>query len=490
MYGKLIGIDCSGSELKICVVHAGIRGSKVVDTLCVKPYSDTHIIGATSTTQKAQIIADAIKDKIEHRGDICLNVPFSPFSVRVIKFPFSDPKKVEKVYRFELENVSTFDPEETVHSYHLVETENGSEIIVGVFDREKIRAFLLELKKFGVDPRYLTFSPLAFNSLNGQLPKERPIVLIDTSGEEMSFSLFDERGLRRVRYSTSIGKYISYLAERMPQHEVAVDNDGVSSFISEIRRTVHFFESEIKKEVRSFILSGDICDIENIESFFGEILEANVQKINIGEIEKNEASQFARAFALANYPIKGGPHPFNLRVGEFEFEGGTYELKRNFLVPSILFLVFISLLFYQRISYYYSLSNQVKELRREIQQEIVSVFPKATNVPDPVGFLESELKKIDQRLQLIEEVKGDHTPLDVLRKLSLSIPENIKFSVDEIRFEDGKKIKIWGRCDSYKEIASLEEVLSESGRFKEVNREQVSRAPNNTIKFVLSLVVL
>ena len=117
------------------------------------------------------------------------------------------------------------------------------------------------------------------------------------------------------------------------------------------------------------------------------------------------------------------------------------------------------------------------------------MFPNVTAIPDPVSFMQNEVTKVQDKLEIIEEVKGSSTPLDVLRDLSITFPINLNIRVDEVRFETGKKVKLWGRCGSYKELASIEKILSESKRFADVKRDQVSRSVNNTVKFVISMTV-
>ena len=103
--------------------------------------------------------------------------------------------------------------------------------------------------------------------------------------------------------------------------------------------------------------------------------------------------------------------------------------------------------------------------------------------------MEAEVVKLQDKLELIEEVKGGSTPLDVLRDIAITFPGYLNIRLDEIRFESGKRVKIWGRCSSYKDIATIEKILSDSKRFKDVERDQVSQSVNNTVKFVISMVV-
>lgn len=483
MYGKFTGIDFNGNNVRICTVQSGFREQRIEKFFSIK------------TGEDRPVNSEEFRNALEHNGslfgNVSTNIPGNPLTIRVIKFPFSDPKKINKVYGFELENVSTFDPGEKLHSYHLVRFDKGSEIIVCMYEKDQMRHFLEELNHNDIDPSFVTFSPLAFSSLNKYLPEKRPLLLVDTGNNEISFSLFDENGLRRVRSSAAIDPGIREALDAV-SGDISADEvkDSLENFVAELKKTAHFFESELRQRIELFILSGDICRITGLEKYLAESLERDVEKIYISELGRNNSPFFARAYSLALYGARnGGGHGLNLRVGEFEYAGKSYEFKKIFLAPAVLMLIFISLAFYKTASDYYTLESNVEDLRSQIQGEVKETFPNASNVPDPVKFMQDELGKIEEKLQLIEEVKGGSTPLDVLRDLSLSIPENVDLKLDEVRFESGKKLKIWARCDSYKEIAALEKTLADSGRFENVSREQVSRAVNNTIKFVLALVL-
>ena len=125
------------------------------------------------------------------------------------------------------------------------------------------------------------------------------------------------------------------------------------------------------------------------------------------------------------------------------------------------------------------------EAKPEKQQAVATQC--RSDVVRHLFFFFSECRQ--EKLEIIEEVKGSSTPLDVLRDLSITFPLNSGMKVDELRFETGKKVKMWGRCGSYKELASIEQILNDSKRFTDVKRDQVSRSVNNTVKFVVSMTV-
>jgi hypothetical protein len=159
MYVKFVGLDIGTDSIKITLVKRGFRDTKLLQTITLKtPKSSDEI---------SERIKAAFTENSLPRTDIATSLPNNPISIRVLNFPFSDPNKIEQVYEFELENISTFDPMDKFHGHHIVKTENGSEAIISMFENEHIRDFIRICDEGGVDPKIVTFGPLAFSSLDG-----------------------------------------------------------------------------------------------------------------------------------------------------------------------------------------------------------------------------------------------------------------------------------------------------------------------------------
>ncbi|MGI9554161.1 MAG: hypothetical protein ACR2NC_04480 [Thermodesulfobacteriota bacterium] len=489
MYGKFIGIDLSNNDLKLCAVNRSLREERFE--------SKKRITLPEKVLDSDVELFSPLDDLDISTYDISTAIPTSPISMRVLSFPFKDSKKIKQVYKFELENITTHNPDEKLHSYHLVKLEENSEVLVSMFEKADMESFLEHLHSNGIDPRFVTFSPFAFSSLNTRLTQERPLLLVDISSNEMNFILFDEKGLRRVRSSSNVlANFVTGLGiedrENFNFYDIEgtkVEKSNFQPLITEIVRTTHFFETELKKEVKSIVITGDVCLLDGVEELISEGLNKPVSKIFISELGEKDSPIYAKSYAIALYGIHSGQDDLNLRINEFEYKGKGQEIRKTFLIPLLLFSVLLIITFYRNISDVMASRTSVKSMQSEMQEEVKEVFPNISVIPDPVSFMEAEVVKVQDKLELIEEVKGGSTPLDVLRDIAITFPGYLNIRVDEIRFESGKRVKIWGRCSSYKNIAAIEKILSDSKRFKDVQRDQVSQSVNNTVKFVISMVV-
>ncbi|HSE83446.1 MAG TPA: cell division protein FtsA, partial [Thermodesulfobacteriota bacterium] len=421
-----------------------------------------------------------------------------------LNFPFSDTNKIEQVYQFELENISTFDPMDKFHGHHIVKTETGSEVIISMFENDHIRDLIRICDDGGVDPKIVTFAPLAFSSINGFLSPERPLILIDIGASRMSFSLFDKEGIKRVRSSSKAGnsvtEHISKIlgvsfeeAETMKLdglvgHKAAIVQEAFGPLLSEMKKTVQFFEMEIKEEIKSVLLAGGTSFMAGINDYVGKELKRDVRSFFISELG-DESQLFAQSFALSLYGSALKKGNLNLRKGEFKYTGKNEELRRVFMVPTVLFCVLVLLLLYSAGVEYFEYKDRVVEMEAQIGRTVKQTFPGVKVIPKPVAFMESEVKRVRNQLGLIEGIRGGSTPLEILRNISASIPPGAKLTVNEVNFVDDATIKLLGKCGSYDEVAQIEKALSSSKAFKKVIRDSTETAANNTVKFQISLLL-
>jgi len=497
MFGRFVGLDLGVDTIKICLISRGLRDTKLIQKIQLKTPSTRE--------QLSENISKLFIDNLLPKGDMASSLPNNPVSIRVLNFPFSDSSKIDQVYEFELENISPFDLSDKVHGYHIIKRGEGSEVIVCMFQREDMMQQLGVYQACGVDPKVVTYGPLAYSALNSFIYEDRPLVLIDIGASKMCFTLFDEDGARRVRSSSKAGKFItenisricgtsyedaeSRKLEGFSNSDTQVIKEAVSPVLEEIKRTIQFFELEVKEEIKTILLSGGTALMPGINDFISDELKKDVRRLYIPDLGQEDSLLFADSYALALYGSTLTRGSMNLRKGDFKYAGKDEELKRAFLIPALLFSLLIVFSIYFVGARYFQKREEVGKLEAQTRMAAMEMFPNVKVIPKPVAFMESEVGKLKEKLKLIEEIQGGPTPLDVLRDISRSIPTGAQLSVDEINFVDNNTIKMRGKCDSYDGVARIEKALSDSGLFKQVLRDSTDTAANNAIKFQLTLVV-
>lgn len=494
MYGRFVGLDIGKTGARVCLIKRGLRDVQLLQTLSVP--------AGPEDPENQDYLTELFKENSLPRGDVAVSINENPTSIRIIKFPFSDSKKIDQVYEYELENISTFDPTEKIHSYHLVKTEDGGEALACVFEKKDVESLLESLNSEGIDPKVLTYAPLSFAALNDELEGKRPVLLIDIGEGELSFSLFDEKGLLRVRSSTQPielfyhslkektgSEELDYSAAELGEGEEDVRLASMAPIVNEIKKTVQFFELEVKEKINTILISGPLSVIPGADEHLSKELKREIKKLYLPELGVDKSPLYAKPYALSLYgsSFKGGY--LNFRKDEYKYVGVDRELRKVFTAPVILAAVLVLVLIYGSVSNYFSLKSEVKEREARISEVVKSTFPEVRSIPRPVQFMESEVQKLRDRLNLIQGMEGGPTPLDVLRDISANLPSSMNLTVNEIKFEGENRVKIKGLCNTYQEVTEIEEALSKSGMYEKVTRDQTGKASDGKTKFEISVYV-
>lgn len=496
MYGRFVGLDLGRKDARLTLIKRGLRDVQLLQNIRTKT--------SDFTPDTPDSLNNLFKQYSLPKGDIAVSVSGDPISVRVIKFPFSDPKKIDLVYGYELENISTFDPGEKSHAYQLIRSEAGAEALVCVFEKPEIASDIAYYNSAGIDPKIITYTPVALGALDEIIDGPRPLMLVDIGEEDISFALFDEEGIKRVRSSRKpIESFVEILCGLKG---ISVDDFGFSKaelsseggeglgqclapVISEIKKTLHFFETELKEPVNTVLLSGVATQIPGLTELFKKEFGRDVKKLFIPDLGADNSPLYARSYALALYGSSFRSGCLNYRKDEFKYAGSDRELRKVFMTPAVLFALLLILLLYNNVSRYFELKKEAKALEAQIARVVRDTFPDVKVIPRPVQFMEGEVSKQREKLKLMQGVEGASTPLEVLRDISSSLPESMKLTVHDIKFEGDNKIKIQGLCDSYQEVTEIEEALSKSKIFESVTRNQTGNSVDGKTKFELALVL-
>ncbi len=487
MLGGFIGVDFSGGKVRTVTVRRGLKGTEI---------RKASFAGGT----KDNDISGFLQSEVSLGTRAVTGISFSPLLLRVLRFPFSDPKKVRRVYRFELENSTGFTlGEDVLSDYHEIKRPEGAEAIVPAFKRETFEKYLGSMRESGVDPEQVTFSPVAFSSLGEFLEGPRPLLLIDADQDHLNFSFFDEGGLSRVRNCDDAVERMkkSLAVNALDFQQINSSEERKKAFFEscrliaeEVRNTARYFEGESGDEIKSIVLAGEICGVEGIAEKLAEHIGREVKTILIPSLGREDSPFFARAYALALYGrSSAGSGGINLRRDGYRSRGVTRGLLKEFRVPVALCVALLLLAVLGRATEVVSARGKISSIRSEMEKDLREEFPEAAGTQDPVAFYRGKLEGINRKLDILKQVRGAHSPLEVLTAVSATVPKDVSFSIDEIRVEDGGKAKMWGKCDSYEEIASIEKAFSESGNFTQVKMGQVGKAVNNSLKFEISMVV-
>src|SRR3990167_5171567 len=96
MYGRFAGLDIGRNDARVSLIKRGLRDVQLLQIIRTK--------SSEFTPESPEALNNVFREYSLPKGDVAVSISNDPISVRVIKFPFIDPKKIDQVYGFESMN--------------------------------------------------------------------------------------------------------------------------------------------------------------------------------------------------------------------------------------------------------------------------------------------------------------------------------------------------------------------------------------------------
>ena len=158
---RIVGLDLSSDAVRLVALESGFRGFRVVQMAQAD-------LGAEGT------LADRLRPALAQLahgqpfgGDaVAVSLPGSQVASFPMTLPFTDARRIEQVLPAEIEGAIPFDLDEVVWDYSVLSQDaTKSELIVAVVRKLALREAIDAFVAAGVDPRVVTFAPMALASL-------------------------------------------------------------------------------------------------------------------------------------------------------------------------------------------------------------------------------------------------------------------------------------------------------------------------------------
>ena len=169
MSQRILGLDLGASSIKLIGIEPKGRAREFE----VVSYLEQALVPAekddeTTLTmlERYEVALLALKEKDAFKNDLIVTgVPGEAAALRFLRFPFSDPKKIEQALPFELESEIPYDIEDVLYSWTVLSgkgtNDTECEVLVAFSERETVRTYLDLFERVGLDPRHIRFDSLA-----------------------------------------------------------------------------------------------------------------------------------------------------------------------------------------------------------------------------------------------------------------------------------------------------------------------------------------
>ena len=492
-----IGLDLGHFAVKRVRLRSSFRAVELVDFQQVAVPQDERPL----RERLAQALA-GLEDWSP--GDLVATaLPGDEVTIRMLKLPFADRKRIAQTIGFELESQVPFHLEEVVFDYQTVGPgqDGGSMVMVALCPSERLGEWLEMLAAAGVDPRLLGADALAASSLGEWLlDSQQPddcVAVLDIGHSLSSLLVLGHQGPRFARSLSGGGALVTRQlcqafgidAERAEEgkhrglfvesktrnattpEQVPVSDAvrrGLAPLVREIRQSLAAHRSLSRQQPRCLWLCGAGARIDNLDSYLSDELAVPVQAIQPEQIELQGIDRLAdadeattpawtKALGLALQAHMGGRRGWlNLRRGAYAFKG-DFDLLRGKLIQVAVAVIILVILAAGNISVrWLSLSSGAATMQQRMNEITRTILGKSYQDIDVALSVMKE--KISPATDPLPHV----TAVDVLREIHQRIPDNVKARLKDINISP-KRIQMTGFTDSFE---AVEKIRSELEKYK------------------------
>jgi general secretion pathway protein L len=432
---KIVGLHIEKGRVAASVIVKGLRHSELKDSFSRAFATDAELV---------DILKEQAADWAGAR--IVSSIPGHNFSQRIVHFPFSDHKRIEKALPFEIEDSVPFPLDEIEIDHLVLDTpEKGGEkkketSVLGILlPKVVLQRHLDLLATAGIDPQVIVPSYIGLYFVSKTIAVEGRAVLTDggdlciKSGSTVSAC----RSLSTTGAATGINHMLKALEnesnEPVERAYLLSLNDGLSAALTDLGIAVEHAAPE----------------------FAG----------------KTAADPASLGLALSD--------GINFRKNEFSYrpaDAGNRKRRRVLIIAGAAALLIAATNLGVR---QYLVQSSYGKVDREIKAQYRQVFPDAKSVSDPVRQLRS---KLDEAMKKYGVLGAGTSALDVMKAVTEGVPKEVRVSFQEFNLE-GDRLKLQGEAASFESVDKMKAELQKSPLFTEVAVLDTHTGVDNKVKF-------
>jgi len=477
MAGKILGIDIQTDSIAAVQVEGGLRGYHVTGCASV-------MMGDVDGLDEA---FKALSEQVDFKADTYIStIPGEQVSYRNLQMPFRSTKKIRQTIAYEIEMMIPFPVEDLVVDFTLIDQSSQSDILTASVRREYISKHLALLQNYGVDPDVLDISGVPIVLwLFRQVEIPDDGILFQIGQKRTTMVLYIKRHISLMRSFAFCDVLIPEVTSNSPTYSNAQSQAAepiVSCFESlctNVQNTLHAFEyqNDIEAKPEKIFVTGTGSLYPHTMGLLERFFDIPVEEINVAggdpsiHMDENIAQSWNSAtmdsaLALALRGNKQGLG-FNFRKDEFEIKRKDTKLKRDIQRAAVFLIVILSLLITYFGMDYYFLKERYRILDKQITETFRQTLPDVRRIVDPVQQTRIKITQIKKSAFFIPGIGGDHKVVDLLRDISLKVPESLDVRVMSM-VVDPEVVNIKGETDTFNTVDIIKKGLEPSEYFSAV----------------------
>lgn len=469
---RLLALDLGAHTLKAVLLERTLRGCRILGL--VRRRRDP----SRSLAEQIQALCTG-HDQRNVTVLSCL--PGDAILYRVLTLPFTRQRQLSQVVPFELESHLPVAQEEVVIDFQVIgRTSAGTTVLAVAVPKPVLREHIELLQAAGLDPAVVGLAPLAPLSLlrlahKGQVGS---VVVLDLGEQHTAVVLLRDgvfSGFRTL--SLGLGR-----------------EGGFDTFVRELRWTLLALNGKDSALPSCFFLAGGGAYLPQVGEELARVLATTVYPLHelvlpaVPPAYRREQAAFAVSLGLGlREAFRVAVPTINLRRGEFARRNAQEGMQQHIaqlgwtaagVVVAAGLAVTLEL---------YRLHTRAQLLQQEIRRVFTLTLPEVHTIVNEKAQLQEAVETLQRQHHLLGGA-GTASPLEILRQLSVAIPERVSLDLDEWAFDE-TAVRMRGTTDSFDTAEAIKQAAATLGVCREVQLKDVKTvAAGKKVSFALQLV--
>ncbi len=481
---KILGIEYGSWSVKAVELESRWRKIEVIDfhevRLPLKMENPTQFYKQATEQLLARL--PSVPEKI------ITSLPVSQTSLRFLQLPIKNRKKVEQMFRFELEDAVPFKLDEAILEHLVIKQKTGSLVFTAIAPEVLVAQHIEWLKSVGIDPDWLTFDSQGVMNLflmnnvakPGDEEKQSGAqILLDLGHQKTNICIVDKTEIKLVRsiawggnninqalavsQGTSLEDAEKYKIETLnllseegiQDDEIQSCRQALNSFIADLNHSLVSYRNLYKQEISSITITGGTSKLKGIKSLFEAAFEVPVSDLNPQEtlslkedLKKADLCRFSESWGRSILFARKAPVLFNFRSGALSKQTSINEVTTVFSNPAVLklaqYAAVLAFILFMHVNIASVLSDKEltasnDELKKVFKDTFKNVPSKnaqtlLANTDDLKKFIEQKNTELEQKIKMAS--KTDIPALSIIKAVSNAFPANVRVDVNTLQFDD------------------------------------------------------
>ncbi len=522
MAQHIYGIDLGSYLVKVAVIEMGFRHTELkrVVSVPVAPvdlepppqpavaaqdpeFGSEEVVAPDPEELRAAAMVEALRAALSKAGappDVAVVALSGDLTnIRMLEFPFSDPRKVLSVLGYELEGQIPYDLDEVVFDQLIsVNQQGGARVVVAMVQVDRALAVIQRIGQADLDPAVLTVAPLCYGYLGdpATTPEEPAWAVLDIGhrrtnlvvlrGQQTLVARTISRGgfhltqglANRFEVDLERAEELKHTYASLPRPDgpvlpadqipvVEVVQEELAPLVRAVRQTLLGLKQTPELNPSRIVLCGGSSVIPGLREHLSEQLDVEVA-LNMPAQAPTGVGGRGQVLAVGLAQLQADRRlpAVNLRQGPLAMKDEKSLLARKTLFIAWSLVAVLGLLVLNGFASLWTLEKEEKHLRQKLVAKTGEILHKRLNDPEKVD------KKISRALKTR---KTSNLPIPnssafaVLSEISRTVPGKTAVTLDVTRLfiRDGK-IDFEGTAKDPTEVSKVVESLKKITCFKKL----------------------